>query len=91
MDKQKAIMEFNHEGKFIECVIWQLDDANTMIENAGYKRAGFSIRNGKVRYDITFLANNSCGLYYCLRFDEDSILGYKRAVEPLTKIKVHYS
>lgn len=41
----------------------------------------FCVRNGKAKYHILHLADNSCGLYYAYRVGAEGLEG-RRAIEP---------
>ncbi len=71
-----------HGMKQIKCTPGDLDDVTDKFENFSH----FTIRNGKAKYHMFYLAENSCGLYYALRVEKDGCTSCKRAVEPTTEI-----
>lgn len=62
-----------------------LDD----IKRKFNKYSHFTVRNGKVKYHILHIADNSCGLYYAFRNSKDgSWLEGRRVLEPTDEITV---
>lgn len=66
----------------------ELDDMKAFDQERVFEY--FTVKNGKAKYHILHLANNSCGLYYALRVLPDGSLGARRAVEPTDILVAHF-
>ena len=68
----------------IKCTVDRLDDIKMQ-----YDFAYFTIRNGKAKYHLLHIPDNSCGIYYAFRMTHDGLAG-RRALEPTDEIICHY-
>ena len=74
----------NAKLESIKCTPGDLDD----VRERFYSFSHFTVRNGKAKYHIFHLANNSCGLYYAYRMSDFGLEG-RRALEPTDEITVY--
>jgi hypothetical protein len=63
---------------------YELDD----IKN-NFNFQFFTVRNGKAKYHLLHLPDNSCGLYYAFRFNGLYLEG-RRAIEPTDELTCYY-
>lgn len=67
----------------IKCTVEELDDVRLKFKTFSH----FTVRNGKAKYHMIHLPDNSVGIYYAVRFAEyEPTIIAKRALEPLTEI-----
>ncbi len=67
--------------KSIACTPGDLD----IIKDEFIEFSHFTVRSGKAKYHMVYLANNSCGLYYAVRVGSKGLEG-RRALEPTDQI-----
>lgn len=67
--------------KKIKCRVGELDDIREQFGELSH----FTVRNGKAKYHLLHLPDNSCGLYYALRATDMGFEG-RRALEPTDEI-----
>ena len=67
--------------KQIKCTPGSLDNVKEQFNSFSH----FTVRHGKAKYHLLYLANNSCGIYYALRVTNEGLEG-KRALEPTDEI-----
>ena len=65
----------------IKCGLGELDDIKEQFDEFSH----FTVRNGKAKYHLLYLSDNSCGLYYAFRATHTGLEG-RRALEPTDEI-----
>jgi hypothetical protein len=70
------------ELRQIKCMICDFDANQHKFD----KFSHFTVGKGKAKYHLMHLPDNSCGLHYALRLDDNNFLCAKRALEPTQEI-----
>lgn len=86
-DDNQSNSEIKVHSNYIECTPAYLEEAKEYCRKYLGKYSHFCVRNGKAKYDILYLPDNSVGIYYALKMNHNGLSG-KRALNPSDKIRI---